>query len=331
VRADTATVDKSAPLRSLWDRVLDMRLQALTTWMLLAIAIALNAILQPTFFTRYSITSNFATFVPLVLVAIAQTIVVVGGGLDLSLGAIVALSSVLAVTIMGGRGDHIWLGFLTAVGAGAACGLANGLIVSVLRLQPLIATLATASIFSGLTLVVLPKPGGSVPAFMTDAYRMDVAGVPVTVLAVVIAVALWLLLTRTRLMRHIYAVGGDPAAAFASLVPVTRVRAASYVLAGAFSGLAAMSLLANAGSGDPFVGASIALDSIAAVVVGGVALRGGRGGAIGAVVGAIVLAIASNVLFFFEVPTTYRQLAYGLVIICALALSVLSPGKEARR
>ncbi|HEY5112879.1 MAG TPA: ABC transporter permease [Coriobacteriia bacterium] len=331
MRTDTAKVETSSPRKTVWRFVMDLRVQALTTWVLLAIAVTLDAILQPTFFTLYSITSNFATFVPLVLVAIAQTIVVVGGGLDLSLGAVVALSSVLAVTIMGGRGDRIGLGFLVAVGAGAACGLANGLIVSVVRLQPLIATLATASIFSGLTLVVLPKPGGNVPAVMTEAYRMAVAGIPVSVLAVVVAVALWLLLTRTKLMRHIYAVGGDPAAAYASLVPVTRVRTASYVLAGAFSGLAAMALLANSGSGDPFVGADIALNSIAAVVVGGVALRGGRGGAIGAVVGAIVLAIASNVLFFFNVPTTYRQLANGLVIISALALSVLSPGKGAKR
>ena len=92
-----------------------------------------------------------------------------------------------------------------------------------------------------------------------------------------------------------------------------------------------MALLANTGSGDPFVGADVALDSIAAVVVGGVALRGGRGGAIGAIVGAIVLAMAANIVFFFDVPTTYRQLVNGLVIIAALALSVLSSGRKAAK
>ena len=200
-----------------------------------------------------------------------------------------------------------------------------------MRLQPLIATFATASIFSGLALVVLPKPGGTVPAAMTDIYRIAIVGIPVSVIAVIVAVALWLLLTRTRLMRHIYAIGGDTAAAYASLVPVSRIQASTYGLAGAFSGLAAMALLANSGSGDPFVGADLALNSIAAVVVGGVALSGGRGGAVGAVVGAIVLAIASNVLFFFDVPTTYRQLANGLVIILALALSALGQRKAVVR
>jgi len=313
------------------DRIRDVRVGALATWALLVIAVVLNAILQPTFFSLYSITSNFATFVPLVLVAIAQAIVVVGGGLDLSLGAIVALSSVVAVTVMGGEDGRVGLGFAVAIAVGAVCGLVNGLVVAVVRLQPLIVTFATASIFSGSALVVMPKPGGTVPPVMTGIYRTAVAGVPVSVLAVLVAVCLWLVLRQTRLMRHVYAVGGDPGAAYASLVPVTRTRTLTYVIAGAFSGLAAMALLANSGSGDPFVGADIALNSIAAVVVGGVALRGGRGGAVGAVVGAIVLAMAANIVFFFDVPTTYRQLVNGLVIIGALALSVLSSARRAAR
>lgn len=313
------------------DRIRDVRVSSLTTWGLLAVVVVVNAILQPTFFSLYSITSNFATFVPLVFVAVAQTVVVISGGLDLSLGAIVALSSVIAVTVMQGDNSRAGLGFLVAIGAGIGCGLLNGLVVAVLRLQPLIATFATASVFSGLALVVLPKPGGEVPEVMTGAYRTAIAGVPVSVLCVLAAGALWLVLRQTKLMRHIYAVGGDAPAAYASLVPVTRMRASSYVIAGAFSGLAAMALLANSGSGDPFVGADIALNSIAAVVVGGVALRGGTGGAIGAIVGAIVLAIASNVVFFLGVPTTYRQLLNGLIIIGALALSVLSSRREAQQ
>jgi ribose transport system permease protein len=308
-----------------------IRVGSAVTWALLVVAIVINAILQPTFFTLYSITSNFATFVPLVLVAIAQTVVVIGGGLDLSLGAVVALSSVVAVAVMNGRDDMVGVGFLAALAVGAACGLVNGVIVAVVRLQPLIVTFATASIFSGFALVVMPKPGGAVPSAMTGIYRTAFAGIPVSVLAVLAAVALWLILRKTRLMRHIYAVGGDAAASYASLVPVTRTRSWTYVIAGAFSGLAAMALLANTGSGDPFVGADVALDSIAAVVVGGVALRGGRGGAIGAIVGAIVLAMAANIVFFFDVPTTYRQLVNGLVIIAALALSVLSSGRKAAK
>ena len=307
-----------------------IRVGAVAPWLLLLIVVTVNALLQPTFFTVYSLTSNFATFVPLVLVAVAQAIVVISGGLDLSVGAVVALASVVAVTVMDGRNAMTAAGVAVAIAVGAACGLVNGLVVAVIRLQPLIATFATASVFSGLALVVLPKPGGVVPPAVTGIYRTAFAGIPVAVLAVLATAGLWLVLRRTKLLRHVYAVGGDPHAAYASLVPVTRVRALSYVLAGTFAGLAAIALLANTGSGDPFVGADIALSSIAAVVVGGVALRGGRGGAIGAIVGAIVLAIASNVIFFFNVPTTYRQLANGLVIIAALALSVFGTARRAK-
>lgn len=318
-------------MRTLGARLLQGQVSTVVTWALLAVAITVNAALQPTFFTLYSITSNFATFAPLVLVTIAQAVVVIGGGLDLSLGATVALSSVVAITVMDGRPEMVPLGFLTAIGVGALCGLFNGVVVSVVRLQPLIATFASSSIFSGLALTVMPKPGGTVPSPMTQAYRMAIAGLPVSVLVVLLSVGAWLLLRQTKLMRHIYAVGGDATAAYASQVPVVSVRIWSYVIAGVFSGLAAMAVLANSGSGDPFVGASLALNSIAAVVVGGIALSGGKGGAVGAAVGAIVLAMSANVIFFLNVPTTYRELANGLVIIGALALSVLSSRKGARR
>lgn len=312
-----------------WQRRFGASLPYLVTAGLLLAAIVINAVLQPTFFTAYSLTSNFATFVPLVFVAVAQAIVIIGGGLDLSIGAIVALSSVTALTVMKGDDALIPLGVLVAVLTGALCGLFNGLLVSAVRLQPLIATFATTSIFAGLTLLVLPSPGGAVPGTMTAGYRMAIALVPVPVLGVLGAVLLWFLLTRTRLVRHIYAVGGDADAAYASLVPASRARAASYVIAGTFAGLAALAVLANTGSGDPFVGQSMALDSIAAVVLGGVALSGGRGSAYGAIAGALILSLTSNILFYLGVPTTYRALASGIIIILALALSVTTSRRQA--
>ncbi len=304
-----------------------VQIASVVTWGLLATVVIVNALVQPTFFTLYSITSTFATFVPLVFAAVAQAIVVIGGGLDLSIGTIVALSSVVALKVMNGSDALIGLGLLAALATGALCGLINGILVAVVRLQPLIVTFATASVFGGLTLVVLPSPGGSVPPAMTQGFRLAFIGIPIPVWCVLLAVGIWLVLARTRFLRHVYAVGGDASAAFASLVPVVRVRMLTYVVAGALGGVAALGVLANTGSGDPFIGADIALDSIAAVVLGGIALRGGRGGAIGAIAGAIILALVTNVLFFLNVPTTFRELASGLVIIAALALSVLTTRK----
>jgi len=311
-----------------WQRRLTARLSASVTIGLLIAAIILNVLVQPTFFTRFSITSNFATFTPLVLLAVAQAIVIIGGGIDLSIGATLALCSVVALQVMAGNPSRIWLGMAAAVICGALCGLVNGLIVAVVRLQPLITTFATSSIFSGAALVVLPSPGGSVPPSFTSNFRSAVAGIPVPVLLVLGAIALYAVLSQTQLMRHIRAVGGNRDAAFASLIPVPRVQALSYVLAGTMVGLAALATLANTGAGDPFIGAAAAMDAIAAVVLGGVALSGGRGSALGAIAGVFILGIINNVISFIGVPTTWRQLVSGLVIIAALALSVLTTRKD---
>jgi ribose transport system permease protein len=304
-------------------------LPAYMPWLLLLLAVSISAMLRDNFFSQYSISSTFATFVPLVLVAVGQAIVVIGGGLDLSIGAVAALSSVVAITVMGGDDTRVVQGVLAALATGALCGAVNGVIVAGLRLQPLITTFATASVFGGVTLWVLPTPGGTVPSMITGTFRLAIAGIPVTVWLVVLVAALWFALRQTKLMRHIYAMGGDPAAAYASLVPVRRSQALSYVLAGSFAGLAGMAILANSGSGDPFIGGAMALDSVAAVVIGGIALRGGIGSPLGAIGGAMVLSLASSILFFVGVPSTYRPLGGGLIVIAALALSALSDRRKA--
>jgi ribose transport system permease protein len=293
------------------------------------LAIGLNIMFQPTFFTRFSITSNFTTFAPLVLMALAQAVIIIGGGIDLSIGANLALSAVTALTVMNNDPSRIWLGILTAVVVGSLCGLLNGFIVAYVRLQPLITTIATSSIFYGLARVVLPTPGGLVPSVITQGYRQATFGIPNALWLTLAAIALYVILSRTKLMRHIRAVGGDREAAYTSLIPVSRIQLSSFVLGGAFMGLAAMLVLANTGAGDPFIGGFAAMNSIAAVVLGGIALSGGRGSPLGAIAGVFILGIANNVIAFIGVPTSFRQLTSGLVIIAALALSVLTNRKVA--
>ena len=314
--------------RGLGARLMDIARRArLSTWtvaVLLLVAVAANAILQPTFFTSYSLTSNFATLVPLVLIALAQTVVVLTGGIDLAIGATVTLASVVAVVVMDGRPERLVLGVGTAILVGVAAGAVNGLIVARLRLQPIIVTFATASVFAGIALLVLPKPGGTVPAVLTGFYRDSILGIPVGAVLVALVIGLWFLLVRTRLVRHVYAVGGDRDAAYASLVSVERTQVGAYALCGGIGGLAAVALLANTGSGDPFIGLELTLNSVAAVVIGGAALSGGRGSGVGSVLGAIILSLIANVVFFAGISTNVRPLVSGLVIIGALALSALT-------
>jgi ribose transport system permease protein len=296
------------------------RLPTATAFALLLIAIALNAYMQPNFFGSYSIRSNFSSFTPLVATAIGQTIIVLGGGIDLSIGAIVTLVSVVTVVLMDGA-TPLPLALLAGLGVGAGCGLVNGFIVSVIRLQPIVATFATSFIWGGLALRVLPRPGGQVPAGFYQGYRETVLGVPVAAIAIAVLAVLWVALKRQRLGRHIYAMGGDEQAAFASGVNVTRVKIASYVLGGVFAALGGFAILANTGSGDPFVGGGLTLTSIAALVIGGTRLSGGAGGAGGSIAGAMVLGLVSNIVFFAQVPTAYRELINGVIVIAALALA----------
>lgn len=326
----TDTTTRAPSTAGFVDRVRGVRVASWATAGLLVVATVAAIALQPNLLTAYGVASTFATFLPLVLVAVAQAIVVIGGGLDLSAGAIVALSSVVAVQVMRGEDGMAAVGLLAAVGTGLACGLVNGLVVSRLRLQPLIATFASASIFSGLALLVLPTPGGTVPAVLTGTFRQAIATVPMSVLLVVAVALGWLVLRRTRVMRHIRATGGDPAAAYASLVPVQTSQLASYALSGAICGLAALAVLGNAGSGDPFIGGDLALNSVAAVVVGGIALRGGIGSPLGAIAGAIILSLSSTILFAIGLPTSWRALAAGVVVILALALSALGAPRRRR-
>lgn len=304
------------------ERIRTARLPSVMVAAMLAVTLVANIIVQPNFFTPYAITSTLATLIPLVLIALAQTVVILGAGIDLSIGASVTLASTVAVVLMDGSNPLLGIG--AALGVGALCGLFNGLVIALLRLQPIIATFATSFVFSGLALVVLPKPGGVVPEILTGGYRASIGPVPVVVLLLLVSIGLWFVLKRTRLMRHIYAIGGNRDGAYASLVPVQRVQILSYVLCGLIGGLVAVALLANSGSGDPFIGLEMMLNSVAAVVIGGTALMGGRGGGIGSIVGATVLALLANIVFFAGIPTNYRPLVSGLVIILALSLSAFT-------
>lgn len=299
-------------------------------FVLLVIAAAANAALQPTFFTAYNLSSMFATFAPSVAAAVAQTIVVLTGAIDLSLGALITLASVVAVVLVDGDPSKIPLAVAAALAVGLLGGLFNGLLVALVRLQPIVATFATTFVFGGLALTVLPQPGGSVPVEVTTAYRAATLGVPNALWLILLVALLWVALRRSRLGIHLYAVGGNTTAAFATGVRVTRVQVAAYLVAGLFAGVAALAILANTGSGDPYVGSvggaaiiggELTLSSIAALVIGGTALSGGRGGALGSIAGAIVLGLVANIVFFLGVSSGMRELIDGLIVIGALAFT----------
>jgi ribose transport system permease protein len=298
----------------------------LVTLLALVVLIGVNAVLQPNLFTASVLKSNLTVFLPLVLVAIGQTYVILAGDIDLSVGAIIALVNVVTVTVIAAIGNGIsavLVGLGVGLLTGIACGLFNGFLVAVMRFQPIVTTFATGIIFSGLALRVLPTAGLPVPAPYWRTYAGSFLGLPVTFWIFVVVLLLLGMLARRPFLTHLTAVGGSRTGAFQTGLPVSWIRIQGYVLAGLFSAFASLCLTGETASGDPLMGRMLALSSISAVVLGGTALAGGSGSAFGSVLGALVLGMIGNVIFFAGLPFEYQTLVQGLITLAALAGGVL--------
>ncbi len=283
--------------------------------------VAVNAALQPNFFQLRPLSGNFRVLLPLMILAVAQTLVIIGGGIDLSVGAMVSLVNAILVTLI--TPESSALGILLAVLLGCAVGMLagalNGICVAYLRLQPIVTTYASSFIFAGLALYILPRPGGQLPRELTSFYRSTPLNLPLGVYVIIILLILWGLLRSTRYVQYLYASGSNPDAAYSSGIPVTLIKFSSYVFAGFMAALAAVALTLSIGSGNPRIGEGMTLDSIVAVVLGGTRLSGGQGGITGSIIGVAILGIIRNIISFANVPTWYQTLVNAIIIVLALA------------
>ncbi|GHC70375.1 ABC transporter permease [Limoniibacter endophyticus] len=294
----------------------------LITLAVLAVLLAVNTYLQPSFLTPGALQSNLTTFLPLVLVAIGQTYVILAADIDLSIGAVVALVNVTVVTVitaMGDSGTAMLIGMGAGVLVGAACGLLNGFFVAVLRFQPIVTTFATGIIFSGLAIWVLPQAGLGVPEAYWMGYSGFLLGLPTVLWIFLTGLIFTLIATRTVFHAHLLAVGGNRTGAFQTGLRSGAIRIGAYVISGIFASLAALCLVGETASGDPLLGPALTLSSVSAVVLGGTALSGGFGTPLGSLFGALVLGMIGNVIFFAGLPFEYQTLVQGLIVLAALA------------
>jgi len=287
----------------------------------LAMALALYLGTHPSGASTYVLTiwANQATL--LALVAMAQFFAVLVRGLDLSVGAIMALCNVVASHLVSGSALELAFGSATVLLVGLACGIVNGVIIVYGRLQPIVATLATAAIYGGIALWVRPTPGGIIDYDLADRMTLDVAGVPVALIIIAgIVLLFWLPLKRTGFGLSLYATGSSEQAAWQSGTPVAAVRIGAFALAGLFAGLAGTYVGFVTTTGDAGIGPNYTLNSIAAIVLGGVALRGGVGSLIGAIIGAFILKTISALMFFSGLPPLAQPFVEGLILALAIAI-----------
>jgi ribose transport system permease protein len=269
------------------------------------------------------------------IVALGMLMVIVSGGIDLSVGSVIALVTVVTMQVYRGlyRGpDSVALASLTAVAAGVAagglCGLTNGLVITQLRVTPFVATLGMFGIARGLAIWLAERrqvvfPGDSRPQWVDLLSQVDSAYLfnPGFWSMVVLAGLVALLLRSTILGRYCYAIGSNEATARLCGVPVERNKVIIYTLAGLLTGWAGILHFAHGGSGDPSAGETLELQVIAAVVIGGAALTGGQGTVIGALLGVLILQVLGNGVNTFEVPVEVQYILMGVIIIANTALS----------
>jgi ribose transport system permease protein len=259
------------------------------------------------------------------VVSVGMTFVITGGGIDLSVGAIVALSSVWATTLATqslARGNHWTVLVLVAVLVGLGCGLINGLLVAYGGVVPFIATLAMLAAARGLAEIIAQRRTQivNVPGF-TDFFRHDVLGIPLLVIIfALVAVVGWVVLNRTTFGRRTFAVGGNPEAARLAGINVKRHTVALYAIVGLCCGIAAVMIVARTTTGSSTHGTLYELDAIAAVVIGGTLLSGGRGTIVGTVLGVLIFTTLSNVFTQNNLSSSAQSVAKGIIIVVAVLL-----------
>jgi len=292
---------------------------ALAVGMLLACIIAYCVVFfaqQHSLPGGFEITSTVNNTMPLMLAGIAQTLVVLTRGIDLSVGGVIDLTNATAAITLGSSPGSMVLWSVVVLLIGGACGLMNGLLVGIGRLQPILVTLATLSIYQGLAIRVLPQPGGQVPPGYTAALANTSA--PWALIYVVALAVGWSAFRRTRLGVAVFAIGNDPQAAQANGIAARRAVILAYTLGGVLSGAGGLFLAASATAGDATTGNGFTLTSIVAVVLGGISLFGGRGSAIGAIMGAFVINMIVNILFFSHIDPLYQAFYEGLFLVVAV-------------
>jgi ribose transport system permease protein len=260
----------------------------------------------------------------LAIVAIAQTLVVLTAGIDLSVGMVMVLANCLASTIVDGSPLMTALGVMGVLFVGGLCGAINGLIVIYGRLQPIVTTIATGAVYYGAALALRRVPGGDVNSSLADALTGQLPGGIPASLALLLGLVLvvWLPFRRSAVGRAAYAVGSSEIAAYMSGVPVQRAKFVAYTLSGFLASVAGLFLtfITYSGEASAANGSTYTLYSIASVVLGGVSLFGGSGSAVGAIFGALMFRTIGDLLFVFNVEPLWQPLFQGLVLFAAVCL-----------
>ncbi|MBV5330184.1 MAG: ABC transporter permease [Chlorobium sp.] len=299
---------------------------------LLMLAISSN--LQSNFFEQKSMVRNMNAFMPLILMSMGQAVVMISGGIDLSIGSALSLLTCVLTYVM--KKDDPLSGIyalLVAFAIAMVIGIVNGIGTGYLRIPPVIVTFATSYIWLGLALFIRPTPGGeSVPWYKwfydinafapAPAWAKKIGTLlPPAFWLILVGCLIWYLVSRMKTGRYLYAVGSNSDSAYESGINTARIQMYAYMISSLFVLLTALFFVGQNQSGDARMGDPLTLRTIAAAVVGGIAMSGGRGNIYFVIVGALILSLVNKIIFFADIPYAYQTLVGGFIVILAIASS----------
>lgn len=290
------------------------------------------AIASPTFLTMSNIIGVFRQISTNGILAIGMTLVIITGGIDLSIGPLAAIAGVVSAMILEKYPDLLLPALLSGIIAAAVMSMWTGFLVAKMRIAPFIASLSTMSIAKGIALLIADGVPHTISnaayikignGYLWDPNKTGGLSIPTPVLVIfIVAVVIWIVLNKTKYGRHIYAVGGNENAAIASGINAARVKFCTYVLNGLLCGIAGIVLAGRITSGQPTAAAGYEMDAITAVIVGGTSMTGGVGKIGGTIIGALIIGVLNNGLILMGVSSYYQQIIKGIIIAVAVLLDM---------
>lgn len=306
------------------------------TIVIFAVMLVLVAVMQGNFFKPSSLQNTIISWTPLILLTMGQAVVLLSGGLDMSSGnAMSFMLCVLAGTMEKDNPQSGVIALVLCVLVMLIVGLVNGLAVGYFKLPPIIATFATSYIWLGAALFIMPSPGGVCVNWMRAFYKFSSVDnmppalqsfgsyIPTGVLLIIAAVVIWFIVSRTKLGRYMYAVGSNRNIAYESGIKTVKVQIMAYMINSLFIMFAALFLVGENQSGSARIGDPLTLECIAAAIVGGVVLAGGKGNVFVAIAGAAIISLVTKLIYFTGISSDWQTLVSGLILLIAIASSAI--------
>ncbi|MDD3777050.1 MAG: ABC transporter permease [Actinomycetota bacterium] len=292
------------------------------TYIFLILVFAVFYIFFPIYRSSANLSNLLVQIAPLAIVAIGQGVVLIGGGVDLSIGSVISLTTVIAANLMGSSTGGILLGLIMIFAIAVLIGLVNGVICNETHIPPLIVTLSMSYVVQGIVLWYRNTPGGSVPRAFSSAilYRVGILSVPLVIVIIVYAFFMFLM-HRSVFGLHTYAVGENETYARMAGVNVKKVRIGNYIISSILAAVAGLILASRIGSGAPLIGDPFTLDSLTGAIIGGMTFAGGEGFIIGSLGGAAIVGMMSNALNMSGVEPFYQYIFRGGLLILAMIIN----------